>query len=89
MHRYMPYDLPGAVQRFLSDVRPIFAVILETELWPNVLHYCGRLGVPVVLANARLSERSALGYRRIAGFAGAMLRNASAIAAQTRPMRGD
>ncbi len=82
-HRYMPYDLPGAVQRFLIDVRPILAVILETELWPNVLHYCGCFGVPVVLANARLSERSAMGYRRVAGFAAGMLRNASAIAAQT------
>jgi len=63
-HCYLPYDLPGCVRRFLDHVRPTLAVIMETELWPNYLHQCQQRGIPVVLANARLSERSARGYAR-------------------------
>jgi len=63
-HCYLPYDLPGCVQRFLDHIRPRLAVIMETELWPNYLHQCAQRGIPVVLANARLSERSARGYAK-------------------------
>jgi 3-deoxy-D-manno-octulosonic-acid transferase len=62
--RYLPYDTPGSMKRFLSGVRPRVAVIMETELWPNLYRQCRRSGIPVVLANARLSARSAARYRR-------------------------
>lgn len=64
IHVYLPYDLPGAVQRFLRKVRPSLAIIMETELWPNLFYYCHRQGIPVIVANARLSERSARRYHR-------------------------
>jgi len=81
-HGYAPYDLPGAVARFLRRTRPRLAVIMETELWPNLLHRCATAGVPVLIANARLSERSARGYARIGGLTAAMLRDIGLIAAQ-------
>lgn len=62
-HVYLPYDLHGMVRRFLARVRPALAVVIETELWPNLFVACARAGVPVVIANARLSERSLRGYR--------------------------
>jgi 3-deoxy-D-manno-octulosonic-acid transferase len=63
---YLPYDVPGAVARFLDRADPQVAVIMETELWPNLIQACGDRSVPVVLANARLSARSASGYHRYA-----------------------
>ena len=62
--RYLPYDTPGAVARFLDGVDPLVAIVMETELWPNLLLTCARRGVPVVLASARLSMRSVSTYRR-------------------------
>ncbi len=61
---YLPYDFPGTVQRFLEYFRPRLGVLMETEVWPNLLSACSALGVPVVLANARMSEKSARGYAR-------------------------
>ena len=84
LHRYAPYDLPGAVRRFLARVRPRLVIIMETELWPNILHQCARRRIPVLLANARLSEQSAASYRRVAATAAGMLASVSCIAAQTR-----
>ena len=55
---WLPYDTPGAVRRFFARHRPAAGVIMETEIWPNLLHAARRAGVPLVLANARLSERS-------------------------------
>jgi len=63
---WLPYDTPGAVHRFLRHHQPALAVLMETEIWPNLLHEASRAGVPVVLANARLSERSARQGRRFA-----------------------
>jgi len=71
---YFPYDLPWVVARFLDHFRPQIALVMETEVWPNVLAACRARGVPTVLANARLSEKSARGYRRL----GALARNAFA-----------
>ncbi|MDH4874727.1 lipid IV(A) 3-deoxy-D-manno-octulosonic acid transferase [Pseudomonas sp. BN515] len=82
-HCYLPYDLPWAAARFLDKVRPKLAVIMETELWPNHIHQCARRGIPVVLANARLSERSARGYARLAKLTAPMLAELSWIAVQT------
>jgi 3-deoxy-D-manno-octulosonic-acid transferase len=62
--RFLPYDLPGAVARFLGAIRPMLAVIMETELWPNLFRECARRDLPVVLASARLSAKSVLRYRR-------------------------
>jgi 3-deoxy-D-manno-octulosonic-acid transferase len=84
VHRYAPYDLPGAVRRFLERVHPQLVIIMETELWPNILHQCSRRQIPVLLANARLSEQSAASYRRVSVTAGRMLASIRCIAAQTR-----
>ena len=61
--RFVPYDLPGCVRRFFDRARPRLAVILETELWPNLYRECGRRSVPLVLASARISPRSVGRYR--------------------------
>ncbi len=83
-HVYAPYDLPGAVRRFLRRIRPRVAIIMETELWPNLFHGCHARNIPLILANARLSERSAAGYQRIAGLTRQTLGNLTAVAAQTQ-----
>ncbi|ENA33165.1 hypothetical protein HMPREF1487_06899 [Pseudomonas sp. HPB0071] len=82
-HCYLPYDVPCAVARFLDHVRPTLAVIMETELWPNYIHQCSRRGIPVALANARLSARSAKGYGRLEGVTRPMLSSMDWIAVQT------
>ncbi|CAK0774495.1 3-deoxy-D-manno-octulosonic acid transferase [Gammaproteobacteria bacterium] len=84
IHRYAPYDLPSAVDRFLNRVRPQLLIIMETELWPNLLRACRQRKIPVILANARLSIRSMRGYRRFAAFTRETLRDLSVIAAQSR-----
>ena len=63
--RYVPFDLPGSVRRFFDRVQPRLAMILETELWPNLYAECGRRQVPLVLASARISPRSVGRYRRM------------------------
>ena len=65
-HVYLPYDLPGAVGRFLDHFRPALALIVETELWPNLLFGCRDRGIPTHILNARLSARSLRGYRVLA-----------------------
>lgn len=87
LHCYLPYDLPFAVKRFLKSARPELGIIMETELWPNLVHYAQQLDVPMVLANARLSARSAAGYQRIAKLTRAMLQSFSLIAAQSQDDR--
>ncbi|WP_332820933.1 lipid IV(A) 3-deoxy-D-manno-octulosonic acid transferase [Pseudomonas sp.] len=82
-HCYLPYDLPWAAARFLERAQPRLAVVMETELWPNHIHQCARRGIPVALANARLSERSARGYARFAKLTAPMLAELSLIAVQT------
>lgn len=82
-HCYLPYDLPWAASRFLNRLQPKLAVVMETELWPNHIHECARRGIPVALANARLSERSARGYGRFSGLTAPMLAELSLIAVQT------
>lgn len=81
--RYVPYDLPGSVRRFFDRVQPRVAIILETELWPNLYHECGRRGVPLVLASARISPRSIGRYRRLAALFREALANGIVIAAQS------
>jgi 3-deoxy-D-manno-octulosonic-acid transferase len=80
---YLPYDLPWAVRSFLEHFRPRIALLMETEVWPNLLAGCARERVPVVLANARLSEKSARGYSRWEALARPAFASLAAVCAQT------
>jgi 3-deoxy-D-manno-octulosonic-acid transferase len=82
-HVYVPYDLPGAVGRFLAHYRPHAALIMETELWPSLLFGCRDHRIPAVILNARLSERSLRGYRVLAPLVARALRTVRTIAAQS------
>ena len=83
IHSYIPYDMPGAVSRFFDRFRPRLAIIMETELWPNLYTECGRRKVPLVLANARISPRSVSRYRRFFTVFKATLSHGIVIAAQS------
>lgn len=87
LHVYLPYDMPFAIKRFLKAMRPQFGIIMETELWPNLLLTCHKQHIPLVIANARLSERSAKGYQRFAKFSRQMLQSLPLIATQTQADR--
>jgi 3-deoxy-D-manno-octulosonic-acid transferase len=80
---WLPYDQGFAVRRFLEHFRPELGIVLETELWPRLLEECRARAIPVVLANARLSERSGRRYARFPAFARWALENLAGIAAQT------
>ncbi len=82
-HVYLPYDLPGAVRRFLDRIQPQIAVMMETEVWPNLYRECGRRQIPIVLASARLSEKSVRRFRRIASLFREALNQDLTIGAQT------
>jgi 3-deoxy-D-manno-octulosonic-acid transferase len=82
-HVYLPYDLPRAVKRFLDRIHPVLAVVMETEIWPNLFYQCGRRGIPLAVVNARLSERSLRGYQPIHALVKQALTNVSLIAAQS------
>lgn len=82
-HLYAPYDLGIVIRGFLARVKPQLLIIMETELWPNMLHYCQARGVKTLLANARMSARSARGYQRFRNMTAAMLESIDAIAAQS------
>ncbi len=79
---YLPYDTPGAMRRFLRQFRPNFGLILETELWPNLIAACRAESVPLLLVNARLSERSARRYARFSTLTRQSLGRLTAVAAQ-------
>jgi 3-deoxy-D-manno-octulosonic-acid transferase len=82
-HVYLPYDLPGAVTRFLVHYRPRLALVLETELWPNLLFGCRDHGVPAYIVNARLSERSLRGYHVLRPLLARALRTLRGVLAQS------
>jgi 3-deoxy-D-manno-octulosonic-acid transferase len=82
-HAWLPYDLGFAVRAFVRHFRPAMGIVMETELWPQLLEECARAQVPVVLANARLSERSARRYARFPAVTRWALGNLAGIAAQT------
>ncbi|MCL1926103.1 MAG: 3-deoxy-D-manno-octulosonic acid transferase [Syntrophorhabdaceae bacterium] len=81
---YFPFDIPGVCGRFLDRVRPDIVVIVETEIWPNFLAECLQRGIPVVITNGRISERSFRGYSRFRWLFASALRTLSAISTQTR-----
>lgn len=87
LHCYLPYDLPFSIRRFLKTARPALGIIMETELWPNLIHHAHALAIPMVLANARLSARSAAGYQRVSKLSRSMLQNFKLIAAQSQEDR--
>nr|WP_306605013.1 lipid IV(A) 3-deoxy-D-manno-octulosonic acid transferase [Azonexus sp.] len=80
---YLPYDLPGAVDRFFRHFSPDFGVLMETEIWPNLLASAQRRNIPVLLVNARLSARSAKSYGRIAALVRPAFAALTSVAAQT------
>lgn len=82
-HVYLPYDLPGMVRRFVAHYRPRIALIMETELWPNLLFGLRDHGVPAYIVNGRLSERSLRGYRFVRALVGRALRTLRAVLAQS------
>ncbi len=81
-HAYAPYDFPDAVERFFTALEPHLLVLMETELWPNMLRYASARKVPALLVNARLSERSARGYGRVGALTRDMLSRLKFIACQ-------
>ena len=81
---WQPWDTPAAVRRFLAQFRPRVGILLETEVWPNLAAECARAGVPLVLANARLSEKSLRQARRIAWLSEPAYRSLAAVWAQTQ-----
>ncbi|MDP6415044.1 MAG: lipid IV(A) 3-deoxy-D-manno-octulosonic acid transferase [Gammaproteobacteria bacterium] len=83
-HCYLPYDLPGALNRFVRRINPGMLILMETELWPNLIHVCSKQNVKLILANARLSEKSARGYSRFPGLTRSMLLKIDYIAAQAQ-----
>ncbi|WP_312211712.1 lipid IV(A) 3-deoxy-D-manno-octulosonic acid transferase [Pseudescherichia sp.] len=81
-HVYLPYDLPDALNRFLNAVDPKLVLVMETELWPNLIAALHKRQIPLVIANARLSARSAKGYAKLGDFIRTLLRRITLIAAQ-------
>jgi 3-deoxy-D-manno-octulosonic-acid transferase len=80
---WLPYDYPFAVRRFLLHFRPRLGILMETEIWFHLVAECEHLGVPLMLANARMSARSARGYAMVGPLVRGALRGLSAVAAQT------
>jgi 3-deoxy-D-manno-octulosonic-acid transferase len=82
-HVYLPYDVPDAICRFMRCFKPRMAVMMETEIWPNIFNYCGDHHIPLYIINARLSEKSSKGYQKISGLIHPALANIKCIATQT------
>jgi 3-deoxy-D-manno-octulosonic-acid transferase len=80
---YLPYDYPSAIQRFLRHFHPQFGILLETEIWPHLIHTCADQKIPLFLVNARLSEKSLRGYLKISSLITPAMNKLTAIAAQT------
>lgn len=80
---YLPYDLPASIRRFLNRVHPRLAVVMETEIWPNLFFECQARDIPLIVANARLSEKSFRGYGPVRPLAQSALASARYVAAQS------
>ena len=83
IHVYLPYDMPDAIYRFMRCFKPKLAVIMETEIWPNLFLACGKRGIPLYIINARLSEKSSRGYQKISSLIRPALAQVSLVATQT------
>lgn len=84
LHVYLPYDVPTAVRRFLVHFKPKLAVIVETEIWPNIISGCSANDIPLYIVNARLSEKSLRGYLKIPAFVRSILQQVTLVVAQTQ-----
>lgn len=82
-HVYLPYDIPWALKGLIKKLQPSCLIIMETELWPNLLHECSRQQIPVIIANGRISDRSFKGYLRFKWFIANILRQVTLVAAQS------
>lgn len=82
-HVYLPYDTPGAMRRFYRCFKPKIGIILETEIWPNMLFQAQRNNIPTLMVNARLSERSAAGYAKLGAFSHNVFNAITHVCAQT------
>lgn len=82
--RFLPFDTRANVRRFLARVRPTLAIIIEKELWPNLMRECGACGVAVVLASATISTRSLRRYQKLVGVFGDTLREHTTVAARSK-----
>lgn len=80
---FAPYDLPGSVERFLDQIRPVGLIMMETEIWPNWLAATHDRGIPSILINARMSEKSFLGYQKLGKLGQEMLSHLTVVSAQT------
>lgn len=83
-HCYAPYDLPAVVTRFLDRVRPVIAIVMETELWPNIFRLCRARSIPICVANLRMSQGAMQRYLRVRGLTQATLANVAVLAAQSQ-----
>ncbi len=81
--RFLPYDTRASVARFFGNIQPTLAIVMETELWPNLFGECARRNVPLVLASARLSPKSASRYRRFGSLFNGLFTANVVVAAQT------
>lgn len=84
IHVYLPYDMPDAICRFICCFKPKLAVIMETEIWPNLFMACGKREIPLYIINARLSEKSSHGYQKIPSLVRPALAQVSLVATQTK-----
>jgi 3-deoxy-D-manno-octulosonic-acid transferase len=82
-HVYVPYDLPDAVYRFMQCFKPILAVMIETEIWPNLFNYCGKNAIPLYIVNARIAARSVANYQKMSALIHPALAKVQLIATQT------
>jgi len=82
-HCYLPYDFPGAVRRFVKKISPQLGLVMETEIWPNLIFYCHQQGIPLIYTNVRLSERSWRGYNRFRYLFSKILKLVSKFAVQS------
>ena len=82
-HYFFPYDLPGVVKRWIDHVQPAKVILMETEVWPNLLKACEQKNIPVILANGRLSEKSCRGYDKLGQFSHSVFQSISLVAAQS------
>lgn len=83
-HMFMPYDLGWALQRVFTKIKPCLLIVMETELWPNLLYKAQQNNVPVVIVNARISDRSLHGYARIRFLTKTMLQQIAKVFAQSQ-----
>lgn len=83
VHHYIPYDLTSFQQRFIERISPDILIIMETEVWPNLIQLCKKKNIPVLLANARMSERSCRGYQKISALSQPTFASINSIEAQT------